>query len=71
MTRKSVFMCVLTIVMVAYFAFALTVTARMARTECLSGLEVRLAPSKTNFIEKADIVHESGLDPDSLKSVRR
>ena len=33
MTRKSVFMCVLTIVMVAYFAFALTVTARMARTE--------------------------------------
>ncbi|MDE5683255.1 MAG: hypothetical protein K2I39_03485 [Muribaculaceae bacterium] len=71
MTRKSVLMCVLTIVMVAYFAFALTVTARMSRTECLSRLEVRLAPSKTDFIEKADIVHESGLDPDSLKSVLR
>ncbi len=71
MTRKSVLMCVLTIVMVVYFAFALTVTARMARTERLSRLEVRLAPSKTDFIEQADIVHESGLDSDSLKNVLR
>ena len=58
MTRKSVFMCVMTIVMVAYFAFALTVTARMARTEKLTRLEVRLAPSQSDFIESADIVHE-------------
>jgi len=64
-------MCVLTIVMVVYFAFALTVTARMARTEKLSRIEVRLTPSKTDFIEKADIVHESGLDPDSLKYMLR
>lgn len=71
MTRKSVLMCVLTIVMVVYFAFALTVTARMARTERLSRLEVRLAPSKTDFIEQDDIVHESGLDSDSLKNVLR
>ena len=71
MTRKSVFMCVMTIVMVAYFAFALTVTARMARTEKLTRLEVRLAPSQTDFIESADIVHESGIDPDSLKFMLR
>lgn len=64
-------MCVMTIVMVAYFAFALTVTARMARTEQLTRLEVRLAPSQTDFIESADIVHESGINPDSLKFMLR
>lgn len=71
MSRKSVFMCVLTILMVAYFAFALTVTARMARTERLTGLEIRLAPTKSEFINKADIVHESGLNPDSLRYLLR
>ncbi len=71
MTRKSVLMCVLTIVMVAYFAFALTVTARMARTERLARLEVRLAPSKTNFIETADIIHEAAVDPDSIRHMLR
>ena len=67
MTKKSVFLCVLTILMVAYFAFALTVTARMAHTDRLARMEVQLAPSTTNFIDKADIVHESGIDPDSVK----
>lgn len=71
MTKKSVFMCVLTILMVAYFAFALTVTARMAHTEHLTRMEVRLAPSQSNFIEVADIVRESGIDPDSIRYALR
>lgn len=64
-------MCVLTIAMVAYFAFALTVTAHMARNERLSRLEVRMEPSATDFINSSDIVHESGLDPDNLKNMLR
>ncbi len=60
-------MCVLTIVMVVYCCFALTITARMSRTDRLTGIEVSLGPAKSDFITKADILEETGLDPDSMK----
>lgn len=64
-------MCVLSIVMVAYFVFALTVTARMARDERIARLDVRMEPSATDFIDKADVVHESGIDPEALRGTLR
>ncbi len=71
MTKKSVISCVLTIIMVGYFVFAFTVTARMAPVERLSRMEVRLGATKSDFIHVADIVHESGIDPDSVRLMNR
>lgn len=66
MNRKSVIMCVLTIVMVAYMGFAMTLTSRMARTDKLTGLDVVLSDPLSRFVSVGDVVIESGIDLDSI-----
>lgn len=59
-------MCVLTILMVAYFCFALTVTAKMSNSDKLTGIEVTMNGAKSDFITCYDILEETGYNPDSL-----
>ena len=59
-------MCVLCIVMVAWFGFALTVTARMASADTLTGMKVTLSDPNSRFVNVADVIVECGIDPDTL-----
>lgn len=59
-------MCVLTILMVAYMGFAMTVSSRMASADTVTGLDVVLSDPTSRFVNVNDVVVESGLDPDSL-----
>ena len=67
MTKKSVIMCVLTILMIAYCCFALPLTARMARDAHVRGLEVTLSDPQSRFVGVSDVIAESGIDPDTVK----
>ncbi len=71
MSKKSVFMCVLTIIMVAYYGFAMTVTSRMAATDTLTGLDVTLSDPDSRFVSVPDVVIETGVDPDTLTACLR
>lgn len=71
MSKKSVIMCVLTIIMIAWFGFALTVTARMAAADTLAGIDVFLSDPQSRFVSVADVVAETGIDPDTLSRCRR
>ncbi len=59
-------MCVLCVVMVAWFGFALTVTARMAAEDTLTGMKVQLSDPNSRFVNVADVIAESGINPDTL-----
>ncbi len=66
MSKKSVIMCVLTIVMVAYICFALPLTARMAHADHITGMTVKLSDHNSRFVNTADVIAECGLDPSQL-----
>lgn len=71
MNKKSVWMFVLTLVMVAYVAFAVPVTMRMARADTLTGIDIVMSDPDSRFITAADIARECGLDADTACRVRR
>lgn len=71
MNKKSVWMFVLTLVMVAYVAFAVPVTMRMARTDTLTGVEIVMSDPNNRFITAADIARECGLESDSALTAYR
>lgn len=64
-------MCVLTILMIVYLGFAMPLTARMARAEHVTGITVRLSDPLSRFVNTADVVAESGIDPDEVRNVLR
>ena len=67
MSKKSVIMCVLTILMIAYMGYALPLTARMARQAHVTGMTVRLSDPMSRFVNTSDVIAESGLDPSTLR----
>ena len=69
MSKKSVFMCVLSILMAAYYGFALTVTARMSSDARLTGVRVTLTDPDSKFVNVRDVYVECGLDPDSVPGI--
>ncbi|MDE6463817.1 MAG: hypothetical protein K2L16_04205 [Muribaculaceae bacterium] len=71
MNKKSVLMCVLTLLTVAYVAFAIPVTWRMAEADTMTGMDIRLSDPSSRFITAADIARECGIDPDTIGRVRR
>lgn len=71
MSKKSVFMCVLCILMAAYYGFALTVTARMSAEARMSGVRVTLTDPTSKFVNVRDVYAECGLDPDSVPGTLR
>ena len=40
--RKSILMCVLMLLMLAYFGIALTMSARLSKSRALTGLDISL-----------------------------
>lgn len=66
-SRNSLLACILTVVMAVYLGFSLTMTAKMASRDTLTGLKIEIRDTmNTNFIDRADIIRESGIDPDTL-----
>lgn len=61
----------LTLVMVAYVAFAVPVTWRMAEADTLTGVDIVMADPESRFITAADIARECGLDADTAFRIRR
>lgn len=62
MSRKTVLMCVLTILMVGYFCVVPALTFKMSADAKVKGLDVHLtAPSR--FVQQADILSDCGIDP--------
>lgn len=71
MSKKSVFMCVLSIMMAAYCGFALTITSRMAAADRLTGMRVTLTDPTSKFVTVRDVIVEGGVDPDKVPGIRR
>lgn len=70
--KESVLMCVLTLLVVGYLSFFLPVTTQMAAADTLTGMKVEIHdPEGTHFITMADIVRESGIDPDTVPQCKR
>lgn len=71
MNRKTVWLCIATLLLVAYFGVALTFAARARTADTMGSLEVRLTDPANRFVSVADVVHECALDPDSLNRTLR
>lgn len=71
MSKKSVIMCVLSLLTVAYIAFAIPFTWRMAQADKLTSFRIELTGEPGPFVTAADIALEYNLDNDALRRVRR
>lgn len=71
MSRKSVFMCIMSIIMVAYIGFAMTLTVRMAADDTITGLDIVLSDPNSRFVNMHDVRLETGLNEDSLILCKR
>ena len=71
MSKKSVILCVLSILVAAYLGFAMTVSSRMASKDTLSGMEIELSDPTSRFVSIADVLIETGIDPDTLSRCLR
>lgn len=67
MSKKSVIMCVLTILMIAYIGYALPLTWSLSRDAHVTGMTVHLSDPNSRFVNVADVIVETGLDPATLK----
>ena len=63
-------MCALTLLMLAYFGFALTLSARLSKGRLLTGMDIVLDTPSSQFVSKADVLAESGIDPDTLSRIK-
>ncbi len=64
-------MCVMTLLTVAYMAFAIPLTRHMANDDTLTGIDIRLSDPSSRFITAADIARECGIDADTISRIRR
>lgn len=71
MNKKSVLMCVLTLLLAGYIAFAVPLTRRMAEADTVTGLDIVMSDPDSRFISAADIAMECGFDPDTASRVKR
>lgn len=71
MSKKSVIMCVLSILVAAYMGFAMTLSYRMAADDTLTGMEIELSDPSSRFVNASDVLIETGIDPDTLKRCLR
>ena len=71
MDRKSVLMCVLTLLILAYVAVAVPFTHAMAAKAKITGLQIVLSDPDSRFVTAADIVRDCHLDHDSIEGMLR
>lgn len=67
--RKSILMCALMLLMLAYFGIALTMSARLSKGRALTGMHITLDSPSSQFVTKADVLAESGIDPDTISRI--
>ncbi len=67
MSKKTVIVCILTIIMIAYYCYALPLTWGMASEAHLKkGVDIFLTDTTSKFVNRADVLDELGITPDSL-----
>ena len=72
MTRKTMIMCVLTILLVVYTCVALHVTGRMASEDHLTDMRINIAQTASrSFVTPGDIYMAIGVERDTISRVRR
>lgn len=71
MNKKSVIMCLLTILMVGYCCFALPLTRRYASAERLTGIKVALTDPQSRFVSAADVEDAVGISRAALGTTLR
>ncbi len=71
MSKKTVIVCILTIIMIAYYCYALPLTWGMASEAHLKkGVDIFLTDTTSKFVNRADVLDELGIDADSLPKYR-
>lgn len=71
MSKKTVIVCILTILMIAYYCYALPLTWGMASEAHLKkGVDIFLTDTTSKFVNRADVLDELGIDADSLPKYR-
>lgn len=71
MSKKTVIVCILTIIMIAYYCYALPLTWGMASEAHLKkGADIFLTDTTSKFVNRADVLDELGIDTDSLPKYR-
>lgn len=70
MSKKSLLMCVLTVVVVAYLAFGIPVAWTRAQSEPLRGIDIVLTDPDSRFVNAADVSDRIGLPDDSLAAMK-
>lgn len=71
MSKKTVIVCIMTIIMIAYYCYALPLTWGMASEAHLKkGVDIFLTDTTSKFVNRADVLDELGIDADSLPKYR-
>lgn len=71
MSKKTVIVCILTVIMIAYYCYALPLTWGMASEAHLKkGVDIFLTDTTSKFVNRADVLDELGIDADSLPKYR-
>lgn len=61
----------MTLLVTVYVAFAVPMTWRMSRADTVTGIRIIMSDPQSRFVTASDIMHESGLDADSILNIRR
>lgn len=64
-------MCLLTVLLTVYCGYALHLTCGMARAEHVRAMKVTLSDPDSRFVSVADVIAESGIDPDTISRCYR
>lgn len=70
MTKKTVIMCVLTILMVGYCCFALPYTRFLSSQEHITGVKVSLTDPTSRFVSASDVARAVGSDAELRAMLR-
>ncbi len=71
MSKKTVIVCILTVIMIAYYCYALPLTWGMVSEAHLKkGVDIFLTDTTSKFVNRADVLDELGISPDSLLQYR-
>lgn len=72
MSKKSIIMCILTVLLVGWLCYAIPLTWGMAsQARMKKGVDIRLSDPTSKFVDAKDVIVELGIDTDRLGSVLR
>ncbi|MBP3536609.1 MAG: hypothetical protein J6J93_03630 [Muribaculaceae bacterium] len=72
MSKKSIIMCILTVLLVGWLCYAIPLTWGMAsQARMKKGVDIRLSDPTSKFVDARDVIVELGIDTDRLGSVLR